>query len=42
MHPKVVPEPVKITVVDLLKDHAIGDGLAAQSYRAAAEIEGYR
>jgi hypothetical protein len=41
VHPNVVPEPVKITMVNLLKDHAVGRDPAAQSYRAAAEIVGY-
>ena len=41
VHPNLVPEPVKITVVNLLKDHAPGTDAAAQSYRAAAEIVGY-
>jgi hypothetical protein len=41
LHPALVPEPVKITVVNLLKDHAIGTNPAAQSYRAAAEIVAY-
>jgi hypothetical protein len=41
VHPKLVPEAVKLTVVNLLKDHAIGDEPAPQAYRAAAEIVGY-
>ena len=41
VHPKLVPEAVKITVVNLLKDHAIGEEPAPQSYRAAADIVGY-
>jgi hypothetical protein len=39
--PRVVPEAVKLTVVNLLKDHAIGDEPAPQAYPAAAEILGY-
>ena len=41
VHPRLVPEGVKLTVVNLLKDHAIGDEPAPQSYRAAAEMVGY-
>jgi hypothetical protein len=41
LHPNLVPEPVKITVVNLLKDHAPDADPAAQSYREAAEIVGY-
>jgi len=41
VHPRLVPEAVKLTAVNLLKDHAIGDEPAPQSYRAAAEIIGY-
>jgi len=41
VHPKLVPEAVKLTAVALLKDHAIGPEPAPQSYRAAAEIIGY-
>lgn len=41
MHPKLVPEAVKLTAVKLLKEHAIGPEPAPQSYRAAAEIVGY-
>jgi hypothetical protein len=41
LHPRMVPEAVKLTVVALLKDHADGDEPAPQSYRAAAEIVGY-
>jgi hypothetical protein len=41
VHPRLVPEAVKLTVVNLLKDHAIGDEPAPQSYRAAAELVGY-
>ena len=32
---------MKLTVVNLLKDHAIGHEPAPQAYRAAAEIIGY-
>ena len=41
LHPKLVPEAVKLTAVALLKDHAIGAEPVPQSYRAAAEIMGY-
>ena len=41
LHPSMVPEAVKLTVVNLLKDHAIGDEPAPQSYRSAAELLGY-
>lgn len=41
VHPNLVPEPVKITMVNLLKDHAAGNAPAAPSYRSAAEIVGY-
>jgi hypothetical protein len=41
LHPGVVPEAVKLTIVNLLKDHAIGDEPAPQAYRAAAELIAY-
>ena len=41
LHPKLVPEAVKLTAVNLLKEHASRDDPAPQSYRAAAEIVGY-
>jgi hypothetical protein len=41
LHPRLVAEAVKLTAVNLLKDHAIGPEPAPQSYRAAAEIVGY-
>ena len=41
LHPKLVPEAVKLTAVSLLKDQAGNDDPAPQSYRAAAEIVGY-
>ena len=41
LHPKLVPEAVKLTVCALLKDHAPGGEPAPQAYRAAAEIVGY-
>lgn len=37
----MVPEAVKLTVVNLLKDDAIGDEPAPQSYRSAAELLAY-
>lgn len=41
LHPRLVPEAVKLTLVKMLKDHAIGAEPAPQSYRAAAEILAY-
>ncbi len=41
VHPRLVPEAIKLTVVSLLADHAIGAKPAPQSYRAAAEIIAY-
>ena len=41
LHPNLVPEAVKLTAVTLLKEYAIGEEPAAQSYRAAAEIMAY-
>ena len=37
----MVPEAVKLTVVNLLKDDAIGDEPAPRSYRSAAELLAY-
>jgi len=41
LHPALVPEAVKLTAVNLLKNHALGDDPAPQSYRAAAELVAY-
>jgi hypothetical protein len=41
LHPSLVPEAVKLTAVNLLKDHAIGEEPAPQAYPAAAEILAY-
>jgi hypothetical protein len=41
LHPRLVPEAVKLTAVALLKDHADGNDPTPQAYRAAAEIIGY-
>src|SRR5262245_57529156 len=41
LHPALVPEAVKLTAVNLLKDHAVNEEPTPQSYRAAAEIMGY-
>ena len=41
VHPALVPEAVKLTAVNLLKDHAVNDEPTPHSYRAAAEIIGY-
>jgi hypothetical protein len=40
IHPSLVPEAVKITMVNLLKDHA-GVDPSEPAYRAAAAIVGY-
>lgn len=41
LHPGVVPEAIKLTIVNLLKDHAIGPEPAPQAYPAAAELIAY-
>ena len=41
LHPRLVPEAVKLTAVALLKDHADGVDPAPKAYQAAAEIIGY-
>jgi hypothetical protein len=41
LHPRVVTEAIKLTVVNLLKDHAIGEEPAPQAYPPAAEIVAY-
>jgi hypothetical protein len=41
LHPRLVPEAVKLTAVNLLKDHAIGEEPAPQAYPGAAEILAY-
>jgi hypothetical protein len=41
LHPVLVPEAVKLTVVNLLKDHSVGPEPAPQSYRTAAELLAY-
>lgn len=41
IHPRMVTEAVKLTIVKLLKEHALGKEPAPQAYRAAAEIVGY-
>lgn len=41
LHPRVVPEAVKLAAANLLKDHAVGASPAPQAYPAAAEILGY-
>jgi hypothetical protein len=41
LHPGVVPEAIKLTIVNLLKDHAIGAEPAPQAYPAAAELVAY-
>jgi len=41
VHPAVVPEAVKLTAVNLLKDNATNDDPTPEAYRSAAEIIGY-
>ena len=41
LHPNLVAEPVKITIVNLLKDQAGDRGPAMQDYAKAAEIVAY-
>jgi hypothetical protein len=41
VHPRLVPEAVKLTMISLLQEHAADGKPALQSYRAAAEIVGY-
>jgi len=38
LHPNLVPEAVKLSAVRLLTEHAPGEELASQSYRATAEL----
>jgi hypothetical protein len=41
VHPRLVPEAVKLATISLLQDHTTGGNPAPQAYRAAAEIIGY-
>ena len=41
IHPRLVPEAVKLTMASLLKQRAEGGEPAPDAYRAAAEIVGY-
>ena len=41
LHPRLVPEAVKLTIISLLEDHAINGEPTPQAYRNAAEIVGY-
>lgn len=41
VHPRLVPEAVKLTIISLLQDHAEDGKPTPQAYRAAAEIVGY-
>jgi len=41
LHPRMVTEAIKLTMVSLLQDHAVGEAPAPQSYNAAAEIVAY-
>jgi hypothetical protein len=41
IHPRLVPEAVKLTIASLLKERAENDEPAPGAYRTAAEIVGY-
>jgi len=41
VHPRLVPEAVKLAMISLLQDHASEGQPTPQAYRAAAEIVGY-
>jgi len=41
VHPRLVPEAVKLTIISLLQDHASNGKPTPQAYRSAAEIVGY-
>jgi hypothetical protein len=41
VHPRLVPEAVKLTIASLVKERATGGDEAPHLYRAAAEIIGY-
>ena len=41
LHPGLVPEAIKITVVNLVRDSTLGTGAAAPAYREVAEILAY-
>ena len=41
VHPRLVPEAVKLAMISLLQDHATDGKPTPQAYRAAAEIVGY-
>jgi len=41
IHPRLVPEAVKLTMASLLKERAEGEEPAPPAYRAAAEIVAY-
>jgi len=41
LHPRLVPEAVKLTIISLLEDHSSNGEPAPQAYFAAAEIVGY-
>lgn len=41
MHPSLVPEAIKITVVNLLRESTLGTEGAAPAYRGVAEILAY-
>jgi hypothetical protein len=41
VHPRLVPEAVKLTIISLLEDHAISGEPAPQAYSSAAEIVAY-
>jgi hypothetical protein len=41
VHPRLVPEAVKLAMISLLQDHATDGKPTPQAYRAAAELTGY-
>jgi hypothetical protein len=41
IHPRLVPEAVKLTIASLLKEDAGGGEPTPRAYRAAAEVVGY-
>jgi len=41
LHPRLVPEAVKLTIISLLEDHAVNGEPTPQAYRDAAGLVGY-
>jgi hypothetical protein len=41
LHPALVPEGVKLTIVNLMKDHWVDDDPPPEAYPAVAELFGY-